>query len=587
MKTGNKGRPAGPPSASRSQAENRLDLTALFEFSSSINASLELKFILGHMLLTLMGKLLATRAVVFLRSGEREFRIETGKGIPPGDAGTSFTIGRPPRALTTPGELSAADPQWSAYLASAGIDLLLPLKNAGKIVGIAGFGLSPLKRQIGPAESTYLKSIGNIAASAIEKSLIIDALRDANRRLDRKIQEITTLFELGKEFNAILDRDRLVRTLLLSLMGQIGVRKYLLTLDEQGEMKPLASRIDGEPAAEFLSLLRGLKAPFLPRTTVKKSEQRLRTAMDAAGLRIAVPLFLQGALKGVIALGEKMGGDYAQADVEFLTSLGNLAMISIENARLFQEAIEKQKMEDELLIAKDIQRGLLPTSVPDIPGFVFSAVNISSKQVGGDYYDIVRLDDGTFMIAIGDVSGKGTPASLLMATLQATIRALIPLGLPLGELTGRVNDLTFANTGAERFITFFWGILDPRRRTFRYVNAGHNPPYVFHADGSHDRLDQGGLILGIMDTLVPYKEGEIALRHNDLLLMFTDGVSEAMNDRDEEWGEERLESIARNKFHSAPADIISAVVEDIRNHARGIPQSDDITLVLARALPAR
>jgi sigma-B regulation protein RsbU (phosphoserine phosphatase) len=298
---------------------------------------------------------------------------------------------------------------------------------------------------------------------------------------------------------------------------------------------------------------------------------------------LVVPLLLQGETKGVLGLGKKLGAKpYNASDMEFLASLGNLAIISIENARLFQEAIEKQKLEDELLIAKQIQRGLLPASLPVIPRCSIAALNLSSKQVGGDYYDVIALADDRFVIAIGDVSGKGAPASLLMANLQAAIRALVPLGLPLSDLTRLVNDLLCDNTGGERFITFFWGILDVPAGTFRYVSAGHNPPMLFRPDGSRELLDKGGLILGIMKTMTPYEEGITTFAPGDLLVLYTDGVSEAMSSTGEEWGEDRLEALVRAHQHDTPEDLIDGVVAAVKVHARDTIQSDDITMVVVR-----
>jgi sigma-B regulation protein RsbU (phosphoserine phosphatase) len=287
----------------------------------------------------------------------------------------------------------------------------------------------------------------------------------------------------------------------------------------------------------------------------------------------------------MIGLGDKISGQpYSPADLEFLAALGNLAIISLENARLFKEALEKQKMEDELVIAKEIQRGLLPSSLPEIPGFEFAASSLSSKQVGGDYYDVIPLRENRFVIAIGDVSGKGTPAALLMANLQAAIRALVPLNLPLPELTGRVNDLIADNTGSGRFITFFWGVLDPDGRTLQYVNAGHNPPYLFHRDGSFERLEKGGLILGVMKTTRPYEGGSIGFSPGDVLLLFTDGVSEAMDHEGVEFGEGPLEQVTCESLTQPSASILERIVEKVREHSRGVTQSDDITLLVLRHL---
>jgi sigma-B regulation protein RsbU (phosphoserine phosphatase) len=292
---------------------------------------------------------------------------------------------------------------------------------------------------------------------------------------------------------------------------------------------------------------------------------------------------VQGETRGLILLGEKLTREgFTPADLEFLSSLGNLAMIALENTRLFREAIEKQKLEDELVIAREIQKGLLPSLLPSIPGFSIAAANISSKQVGGDYYDAIPLSETDWVIAIGDVSGKGTPAALLMANLQATIRALVPLGFPLAELTGKVNDLLCENTGGSKFVTFFWGIMDSHGRTLRYVNAGHNYPILFRRDGSMKMLDKGGMILGVLKTTLPYEQETVALRSGDVLVMYTDGISEAMNRAGQEYGEERLEQVVRSQQDSTADQILKEIYDDVVTHAGGAPQSDDITMMVLK-----
>ncbi len=473
-----------PSAPSQAGPQSRFDLSALFEFSAIVNSALELPFILSHYLLTIMGKLLSLRGMVLLRKGDATYVVEHFKGLPETIRGQSLTIRRLPRTLTVLKESGAAQ-EWHSFFTANGMTLLLPLAAGKTAVGLAAFGLSPLKKKLSKEEEEYVKSLTNIAASAIEKGIVFGELRDVNRKLDRKLHEMSTLFELGKEFNAILDADRLVKMLMLTMMGQIGANRYFLCLEHGKKFAVAASRLDAPVPPGLLAAFPRFTGAVAVENLTRKGDREVKSACEALAIRALIPLVMQGDVRGVIGLGAKLGGaGYEAADLEFLTSLGNLAMISLENARLFREAIEKQKMEDELLIAKDIQRGLLPKSIPPVPGFAIAATNISSKQVGGDYYDIIPIDDHRFVLAIGDVSGKGTPASLLMANLQATIRALVPLGLPLGELTGRVNDLLCENTGTDRFITFFWGILDIRERRFRYVNAGHNPPYLVRADGA-------------------------------------------------------------------------------------------------------
>lgn len=351
-------------------------------------------------------------------------------------------------------------------------------------------------------------------------------------------------------------------------------------------MKIAASRVDGPlPQPELLSVLTKVKVPVRVDDMIVTGTIDPRPVLSSLDLHAVVPMALQGQTRGVVALGEKLNREqFAPEDFEFLSALGSLAIISLENARLFKEAIEKQRMEDELLIARDIQKGLLPSVLPVIPGIDIAAANFSSKQVGGDYYDVVPLDGDRLIIAIGDVSGKGTPAALLMANIQATIRALVPLNLPLSELTARVNNLMCQNTGGDKFVTFFWGALDHRSRTLRYVNAGHNPPYLWRRDGTVERLDKGGMILGVMETMIPYEEGGVAFGEGDMLVLFTDGVSEAMNPAAQEYGEPRLEAMLSRAGDRDARSLIESIHRDIQAHAAGAAQSDDITMMVVRFL---
>lgn len=565
------------------RSESRFDLSSLFEFSAIINASLDLKFILGHFLLTIMGKLLSLRGIVLLRTGGQTYAVDTVKGLPAGLLGTSVAVRSVPNRILRVTPAAVAKFPWLKLFRDQGITLVVPIFANEKVLGIAGFAPSSVRAKLSRVESTYVRSLANIAASAIAKGLVIAELELSNRSLSGRIQELNTLFELGKEFSSVLDSERLVKLLMFSVMGQVGANRYALCLERDGAMAVVSSRLERDLPPGTCEAVGGLSAPRLVRSMGKKSDAALRGTLLAAGIELLVPLILQGETKGVVGLGAKLrGGDYTATDMEFLASLGNLAIISLENARLFRDAIEKQKMEDELLIAKQIQRGLLPASLPAIPHAAIAAVNISSKQVGGDYYDVIALENDRFVIAIGDVSGKGAPASLLMANLQAAIRALVPLGLPLSDLTRLVNDLLCDNTGGERFITFFWGILDVPARTFRYVSAGHNPPILFHRDGSLELLEKGGLILGIMKTTVPYEEGSVTLLPDDLLVLYTDGVSESMSAEGEEWGEEKLVSLVKRNLADDPEATISRVVDAVKEHSKNAPQSDDITMVVVK-----
>ncbi len=576
-------RPKRKPSPSPSYA-SYFEHAALFEFSKVITSSLDPQFIFSHILLTIMGKMLSTKGIVIIAKNDTEFSVAMAKGFPHEIVGSTLHINRIPPSLFFVDKVNIGRYPWIKFFKRNGVSMVLPMFIADKPIGLLAFGERLARKKLQAREITYLRSLANISATAIEKSRTVEEVRQINRKLDRKIQELNTLFDLSKEYGSLLDADKLIRLLVFSLLGQVGVNRYIICLKHGLDVRVAASRVDGPvPQSELLKTLLPLKTATLVPNLTHAQVKDARDVLSALNMKLVVPMSLQGENKGLMILGERLNGQpYTEADFEFLNSLANLAIISLENARLFKEAIEKQKLEDELLIAREIQKGLLPSVLPTIPGIEIAATNISSKQVGGDYYDIIPAPPNRYVIAIGDVSGKGTPAALLMANIQATIRALVPLELSLSELTGRVNDLMCENTGGNKFVTFFWGLLDPAAMRLTYVNAGHNYPYLLHADGSFERLDKGGMILGVLKTTIPYEEASVQLTPGDILFLFTDGVSEAMSRDAKEYGEARIESALRRFSGESAQCILERLHEDILAHADGAQQSDDITMMVLK-----
>ncbi len=557
---------------SRSDAE----LRALFEFSQVVNSSLDLSFILDTLLLTLMGKLLSGKAMILLRNDRKQFTAVNGKGVPKSLLQQEFELPRTGKKQIT--RVSETCPS----LADHGFTRLFPIVSQNSVAGyfaVAEHAKRPVTKEL----SSFVDTLITISAAAIEKGFSYSEMKSVNRTLDEKIHQLKTLFELAKEFGGILDRDRLLKMFSLTLMGQIGASRYAICLKEGTSVYSKISGADLEADKETLFEI--VRTPLLTSDIpLKKKYDALRSHLEKEKVAAVIPLQLQNDVKGVLCLGGRLRGTpYTQSDLEFVFSLANLAFVSLENTRLFADALEKKKLENELLIAREIQQGLLPRSITAVPGFDIAAVNISSKQVGGDYYDVIPAEGGSVIIAIADVSGKGTPASLLMANVQATVHALVPFNLPLSDATARINDLIYRNTGADKFITFFWGSLDAAAKTFRYVNAGHNPPIVVRKDGSVERLTEGGLILGIIKTVMPYQEGSVQLRSGDRIILYTDGVSEAMDVNGNDYTEERLEDFVRTLKGKNAEQTLAAVKEEIQRFSAGAPQSDDITLVVIAA----
>ncbi|MFQ5824920.1 MAG: GAF domain-containing SpoIIE family protein phosphatase [bacterium] len=566
--------------------EKLFELQALFDLSKALNSSLNLKSILDTILLTPMGKMLISKGMVLISKNSKGFVIETLKGLPKDLVGHSIQIDEFP---TIPQYMAKLSPTpWKAFLKKHSIELVIPILHDEKKLGIIGFGKKILGDEYSESELEYLHSLSNIAATAVQNGLIFQELKDVNRQLDRKVQELNTLFEIGKELNSTLETDKILNLLSYSIMGEMVVNRCLVFLENNGTMTlTLNKGLNHEEELKivnetnFLQNLMDLDRPYI---VTENNENKFFAQLADMDIAAVIPMRIQNKTKGVIALGEKITKiDFLNEELNFLTTLGNLSMISLENARLFEETLEKQRLEEELLIAREIQRQLLPNSCPDIKNFEIAALNISSRQVGGDYYDCIKINEYKYGVCIADVSGKGTPAALLMANLQASLHALANIGLEIDEMTNRINNLIYQNTGFDKFITFFYGILDTKEKKFTSVNAGHNPPYLFHKDGSFRNLEEGGLILGMMPN-ISYKSESVKLKSGDCLIMFTDGVSEAMNAKEEEFEEKRIEACVLENFQLSAEDILQKIITSVKQFTSGQPQTDDITLLTMKVL---
>jgi len=242
---------------------------------------------------------------------------------------------------------------------------------------------------------------------------------------------------------------------------------------------------------------------------------------------------------------------------------------------------ERSKLEQEMDIARTIQTQLLPTSFPEPPGWDIYGFSVPARQVGGDCFDVIDLGDGKLAITIGDVAGKGTPAAILMANIQAAVRALAESGVEPRQLMRHVNRIAHSYTGDSEFITFFYCVLDTRTGEIRYVNAGHNLPCVLRSDGEKEFLDKGGLIVGIMSD-VEYEDAVVSLGPGDSIVLFTDGVTEALNPEEEMFGDERLEGLLVEHRHLGARDIEKRVYTELTGFVAGAAQADDITMVVVK-----
>ena len=297
-------------------------------------------------------------------------------------------------------------------------------------------------------------------------------------------------------------------------------------------------------------------------------------------------------LLGVICLGEKKSeAPYSGSDLRLLKSVATQTGLALANSQLTaaiaEEVGRREKMSREIEIAREVQERLFPQRLQPVVGIEYFGGCRTALGVGGDYYDFLALPDGKLGIALGDISGKGIPAALMMASLQASLRAEASRAAgDVASLLARVNQALFDASSEDRYATFFYGQYDPATEQLTYVNAGHCAPMLFRAADHFrtiDRLSTGGPVIGLIPDCI-YEQAVVKISTGDELVIFTDGVSEAMNSNLEEWGETRLAQSVRSATSRTCADLIAHIMAGADAFAAGAPQHDDMTLVVVRVL---
>ncbi len=296
---------------------------------------------------------------------------------------------------------------------------------------------------------------------------------------------------------------------------------------------------------------------------------------------IAVPVVLNGRVIGALNLESDQVGTYTEADVEMLQFFANAAAVSIERAVLHQQLLQKKVLETQLEIARDVQASLLPKTPPQIPGYDIAGLNLPAYEIGGDYYDYIPFPNGHYGVTVADVSGKGIPAALIMATFRAVLRTQVRNDFELPHIMQSVNRLLADWIGVSGFVTAVYGILNPEAGTYIYANCGHNPPVLLRAGGGIEMLDRGGAVLGILPQ-AEFETAVVALAPGDTLVLFTDGVVEAANADGEEFGPERLIQVLKSTSASDVQKMVRAVVRETRAHSHRHGYSDDFTIVILK-----
>lgn len=535
-------------------------LEALLESAQLLHGSLDLDHLLGHLLRTVMGRFLASRGLIAV-SRDGVLRVALSRGLPGIDVG---------------------QPLDETAARAAGIRRFHPIGDSEEPVGVLALG--DLKREMDEAEEGFLGALLGIAASGINNATAHLQAQQLNLDLNRKVQDLRTLLELVQGLTSTLDPGRVAHLLALTLTGRWAVGRYAVAAWKEGHPPVMQRR--GLEFPDLETLKNDLKGVSGAGLVGNLPSCALREALLAKKGEALIPLRLGDRSIGAVALGPRPAGvGYSRSDLEFAAGLASQAVVAFENSWHFIETLEKKKIEQEVGLAAAIQKDLFPAVMPALPGFELAARSQAARQVGGDYFDALPLDDadreGPCLFCVADVSGKGIPASLLMSSIQATLRALLAQGPSVVDLVSKTSKLLYATTPSNKYATGILVLADPASAQLRFVNAGHTDGILIRADGAVERLKSTGPPLGLLPG-IPFQEETVELHPGDLLALSSDGVTEAQDVDEEEFGDDRfIDSLQACRLDGSE-EIVAKVFEDVHGFAEGAPQHDDITLMVIK-----
>ncbi len=507
----------------------------------------------------------------------RELRVGRGEGL----AGWVMLEGQAlrlsPNDPRPPGLVGEHDPHGTA--------LVLPLFRRGEPFG----AIECLGKRGGvftAADFDRLEVAAEGVAFALDYALL-------SQEIERRALEKDVLLDIARVLSKPFELEEVVETIFVALRQVIDYDAAAIYLVTRGtaalEMVSEVGYPEGSESAFDLQIGQGIVGSVAKSgEPVIVPDVRRDTRYVAARLstrsELATPLLVEGRVVGVFNLESDHEDAYHEGHLELLMAFAAQAALAVERARTAHDRVERRRLEKELAIARDIQRSFLPAEAPRIPGFDLAGTSISHDQVGGDYYDFITVSDTRLGLAIADVSGKGIPAALLMAGFRMSLLAEIRNEFAIRAVMRKVNLLLHESTERDRFVTAFYALLDWRNGVLTFANAGHNPPLLLRADGTTDSLIEGGVALGVLED-ARYEERPLAIGHGDILVMYTDGVSEAEDEHNEQFGPERIEQVVRaNPGHTA-RELTQGIVAAVLDWAGEKGPGDDLTLLVVRKLP--
>jgi len=416
-----------------------------------------------------------------------------------------------------------------------------------------------------------------------------------NQKLKLAVEELSILNDVATAITSTQSLEKVIALMVQRCIKHLKVEQgAVMILDEQDVSKPFQTMIRKQDSAleilpyRFDSQLTGWmlknKSPLMVNDLKNDTRFNFSGEMELPVKTIlSVPMSLKGRMIGLLSVfNKKSEADFSADDQRLLSIIAAQSAHVLENARLNQKEQDLIKMEEEFRMAKEIQLNILPKEIPKIDRYDIHAINISAREVGGDYYDFIKLPGDRLAFCLGDITGKGLPAAMLMANLQATLRGQAFTQNSVKDSIKISNVLLFNSTASNRFATVFYGVLNYPNNTITYCNAGHDAPIDIKGD-QFDRLNEGGLLLGCFD-FAEYEEKTKDIEAGESIIIYSDGVTEAMNELNQEFGEDKFISIVKSNQNLPAKELIDLIIKEVKAHSGNVAQSDDITLVIVKRI---
>lgn len=418
-------------------------------------------------------------------------------------------------------------------------------------------------------------------------------LIEENKRLKTAVEELAILNDIATAITSTQTLDKVIELIVQRCIKHLNVSQGAVMLLEEKDLdKPFQTVIRKQDSSteilpyRFDTQLTGWilknKAPLLINDIINDERFSFNTDDNLPVKSIlSVPMTLQGRMIGLVTLfNKKVETGFSQDDKRLLSIIAAQSAHVLENARLLEKEKQLARLEEEYRMAKEIQLNILPKELPKIDGYDIYATNISARAVGGDYYDFIKLSDKRIVLCLGDITGKGLAAAMLMANLQATLRGQALTEQSIKDKIKNSNKLLYNSTSKNRFATLFYSELDFINHTISYCNAGHDAP-INIKNSNLTRIENGGLLLGCFD-FAEYEEETKSFEIGEIIVVFSDGITEAMNEFEEEYGEEKLIDIIKSNLKLSSKEISDIIINEVKSYSSKVEQSDDITIMIIK-----